>query len=428
MNIARQTVMPGAFPNEQFLHFSIPAWDERRAPALEVGASTGSAKISVTQPTLLVSKLNPRIPRVVHVKNPVGLRHCASTEFIPYVAKDDSVSLEFFRWFLQSSLFQCKLERIATGSTNSHTRARPGETLRWSVPCPTLEDQQRIAAVLDTVDEAIAKTEAVVAKLKQVRVGLLHDLLTCGLDEHGQLRDPIAHPGQFQDSLLGRIPIEWDEKFIDEIADVTKLAGFEFTNFIRYSDMGEIIALRALNIKDERLDLSDIQRIPKAASDSLPRSKIFAGDILITYIGAYIGDVLLITENDRFHLAPNIAKVTAKAGTIPEFLQWQLRSASTRRQIGQLITTTATPSLTMTQIRNLRLGIPRNIQEQRAICGRIDSLDAAIRPEQMICEKMIALKSGLMADLLTGRVRVPEHFGVRRHDAALSSRAHEPLL
>ena len=62
--------------------------------------------------------------------------------------------------------------------------------------------------MLDTVDEAIAKTEAVIAKLRQVRAGLLHDLLTRGLDENGQLRDPIAHPEQFQDSPLGGIP-EW---------------------------------------------------------------------------------------------------------------------------------------------------------------------------------------------------------------------------
>jgi type I restriction enzyme S subunit len=59
------------------------------------------------------------------------------------------------------------------------------------------------------VDEAIAKTEAVIAKLRQVRAGLLHDLLTRGFDEHGQLRDPIAHPEQFQDSPLGRIPRGW---------------------------------------------------------------------------------------------------------------------------------------------------------------------------------------------------------------------------
>ncbi len=271
----------------------------------------------------------------------------------------------------------------------------------------------KCAAVLDTIDEAVAKGKALIAKLKEMRAGLLHDLLSRGLDEDGQLRDPVAHPEQFQDSCLGQVPKDWDVKFIDDIGDVTKLAGFEFTNIIRYSDAGEIIALRALNIKDEKLDLSDIQRIPKSASDSLPRSKIFAGDVLITYIGAYIGDVLLIAESERFHLAPNIAKVTARDGTSPEFLQWQLRSARTRKQIRQLITTTATPSLTMTQIRRLVVGLPHNIEEQRNICGRISHFDNVIRAEEMIRDKAILLKSGLMSDLLTGRVHVPERISAR---------------
>ena len=52
-------------------------------------------------------------------------------------------------------------------------------------------------------DDTIAKTEEVIAKLKQVRAGLLHDLLHYGLEENGQLRDPIAHPEQFQDSSYG---------------------------------------------------------------------------------------------------------------------------------------------------------------------------------------------------------------------------------
>jgi type I restriction enzyme S subunit len=84
------------------------------------------------------------------------------------------------------------------------------ELAKTRVPVPTLDDQARIAAVLDTADEVIAKTQAVITKLKQIRSGLLHDLLTCGLDEHGQLRDQIAQPEQFKDSPLGRVPREWD--------------------------------------------------------------------------------------------------------------------------------------------------------------------------------------------------------------------------
>ena len=60
------------------------------------------------------------------------------------------------------------------------------------------------------MDNAIAHTASLISKLKQIKAGLLHDLLTRGLDEDGQLRNPEAHPEQFQDSPLGIIPKDWD--------------------------------------------------------------------------------------------------------------------------------------------------------------------------------------------------------------------------
>lgn len=87
---------------------------------------------------------------------------------------------------------------------------------------PEPDEQKAVGAVLRLLDEVIAKTEAVIAKLKQVRAGLLHDLLTCGLDEHGQLRDPTARPEQFQDSPLGRIPREWEVLPLEQVAEVDR--------------------------------------------------------------------------------------------------------------------------------------------------------------------------------------------------------------
>ena len=88
----------------------------------------------------------------------------------------------------------------------------------YLLPWPRPEEQHRIAEILDTIDETIQKTEAVIAKLKGMRDGLLHDLLTRGLDEHGKLRDPIVHPEQFKDSPLGRIPREWEVRQLIDIA------------------------------------------------------------------------------------------------------------------------------------------------------------------------------------------------------------------
>lgn len=72
---------------------------------------------------------------------------------------------------------------------------------------PPGDEQIGIAAALEIVDAAVEQTEALIAKLKQVRAGLLHDLLTCGLDEEGQLRDPTVHPELFHATQVGRIPL-----------------------------------------------------------------------------------------------------------------------------------------------------------------------------------------------------------------------------
>ena len=95
------------------------------------------------------------------------------------------------------------LNRVAQGST--FVAVSRGDVERLQIPWHGRRNP-RIAEVLDKIDEAIAKTEAVIAKFRQVRAGLLHDLLTRGLDSHGELRDPIANPEQFQDSLLAASP------------------------------------------------------------------------------------------------------------------------------------------------------------------------------------------------------------------------------
>ena len=70
-----------------------------------------------------------------------------------------------------------------------------------------------IAAVLDTLDTAIHETEAIIAKLKAVKQGLLHDLLTRGIDANGELRPPQAEaPHLYKESPLGWIPKEWDAR------------------------------------------------------------------------------------------------------------------------------------------------------------------------------------------------------------------------
>ena len=92
------------------------------------------------------------------------------------------------------------------------------------------------------------------------------------------------------------------------IATVTKLAGYEFTKYVTYSDEGKIIALRGLNVRNGKLDLSDVKYIDKSDLSKLTRSKLHNGDMLFTYVGT-IGQVAVIEENDKYYLAPNVALI-----------------------------------------------------------------------------------------------------------------------
>lgn len=74
------------------------------------------------------------------------------------------------------------------------------------IDLPPIRQQRCIAAVLDTVDAAIRETDAVIAKQEQVKMGLLQDLLTRGLDANRRHRDPACHFEQFQATALGQLP------------------------------------------------------------------------------------------------------------------------------------------------------------------------------------------------------------------------------
>ena len=284
------------------------------------------------------------------------------------VKEKEGINKVFLKLFIE--FYLPELTKASHGSTMQHITRKELEKFSALFPINKAE-QTQIAAILSTIDQAIEQTEALIAKQQRIKAGLMQDLLTRGIDENGTIRSEATHA--FKDSPLGRIPVEWEFKDMGSVVYVTKLAGFEFTIHFNYREGGEIIALRALNIKNEKLDLSDIQTISKKISDRLPRSKIHKNDILITYIGAYIGDVLRVEENNKYHLAPNIAKNVCSNKLYPPFFEIFLRSQMVQRQIQNLIVTTATPSLTMTQIRSLLAAFPSSINEQLLITEKIYS-------------------------------------------------------
>ena len=177
---------------------------------------------------------------------------------------------------------------------------------------------------------------------------------------------------------------EWIEKSLGEIAEVTKLAGFEFTKYIKYIDNGEIIALRALNLRNGELDLSDIKRISRKVSEGLTRSKIHKDDILLTYTGNGYGDCAIIEENDKYHLAPNICKIVPNQDVVfPYYLYCYISSNAFYNQMSNNMTGSGQPTIPMKTIRLLKIPVP-DMSVQIKIANMIQSLNHKICNNKVI--------------------------------------------
>ncbi len=297
-----------------------------------------------------------------------------------------------------------QLEAVSIGSTVKGIRLKQLLSLPINVPSPSA--QRLIITTLDSLNKQIQHTEQMIAKLKLQREGLLHKLLTCGIDEHGQLRDPVAHPGQFKDSVLGTIPKEWELTHIGRLAETITSGSRGWAEY--YSHQGSLF-LRISNLTREHvhLRLQDLTYVSPPTNSEGARTAVKSGDILIS-ITADLGIIGVIPSNfDTAYVNQHIALVRFNNGVHPEYIANYLAGEAGQKQFRRLNDSGAKAGLNLVAIANLRFPLPP-IQEQRAISHAINSIETTIRVEEEHRIKLKLYKTGLMHDLLTGKVRVGE--------------------
>lgn len=217
-------------------------------------------------------------------------------------------------------------------------------------------------------------------------------------------------PGYKQTELV-IIPNDWEIKNLGSIANVTKLAGFEYSNYFNsYRDGGEIIVIRGTNITNNRLDLTDVKTISHTISKKLLRSKLFFNDLVFAYVGT-IGPVYLIKENNKFHLGPNTSKITVSNSILANYLFIYFTSWLIKNEITEKTSIGAQPSLSMTKIRLFKIVFPNSIQEQTAIAQALSDTDELISLLDKLITKKRNIKQGAMQQLLSCKKRLPGFSG-----------------
>ena len=294
------------------------------------------------------------------------------------------------------------LRRVAQGTT---FEAINKDDLRSAVVrLPPDQEQSVLARIIDAIDTAIHQTEAIIAKLKQVKQGLLHDLLTRGIDANGELRPPQSQaPRLYKPSPLGWIPKEWDVRPLSDYtsADITYgivQAGPHVEGGVPY--------IRTGDMSGERLLADGLLRTSRRIADAYRRSEVRSGDIVIA-IRATVGKVLPVPiELDGSNLTQGTARIAPNTRTDPIFLLWAIRHRRTQQSILAEIKGTTFAEITLHDLRKVPVAAPLDLNEQRVIGERMSGSDELVRRESALLAKLTTQKSGLMDDLLTGRVRV----------------------
>jgi len=290
--------------------------------------------------------------------------------------------------FYQIGLNKERYKGLGIGSTFLEVNKR--DTERFEVLVAPEREQRRIAEILSTLDEAIEQTEALIAKHQQIKAGLMHDLFTRGVTPDGHLRSTREQaPDLYKESPLGWIPKEWEVKPLSAV-----------------------------------VEFLDGKRVPLKEDD---RSKIpghipyYGASGIIDYIDKWLFDdeLILLGEDGENIVSRNLPlafKVNGKcwvnnhahvlkpkAGHSISYWTEQLEW----KDYASLTSGSAQPKITQGKLTNMMVVVP-SLAEQKVISKRAEYMADHLAAEKTFWGKLKLQKHGLMHDLLTGRVRVPE--------------------
>jgi type I restriction enzyme S subunit len=293
------------------------------------------------------------------------------------------------------------IKGLGEGTTFAEISKAALSTVEFDFP-ESKPEQAKIAEVLSTVDRAIEQTEALIAKQQRIKAGLLQDLLTRGIDEHGNLRSEATHA--FKDSPLGRIPAEWEVSQSGSKLDIIDpqpdhrtppavTDGFPYIGISDVDKAGNIAFTNARNVS-----LYAFQR-------QLSSFSIYPGAFLFGKIGT-IGQPTRIPHERFFALSANVVLVTTSSIDSAGYAFWYCQSDHILRQVSDATNSTSQPALGIQKIRKFLLAWPTSGTERVEISSRLECADLAIKTNETEKEKLKALKTALMQDLLTGKKRV----------------------
>jgi len=307
--------------------------------------------------------------------------------------KDVKVNLDYFYQGLQFWNLLENVDQAVKGVTLNKEKINLINGL-----FPLLPEQQKIARILTSVDDVIEKTQAQIDKLKDLKTGMMQELLTNGIGNNGK-----PHT-QFKDSPVGRIPADWEVKTLVGCSD-KMTNGFVGATRGIYQDDGVSYVL-CQNVRPNKFIEITYKYVNSEFHLKNIRAELKEGDVLTVQTGAGNGDTCVVPKTFEGANCHALIITRLKKNILnPYFFSEYMNSDLGKNRVSVIATGGAHPHLNTTDLRRELIPIPP-IEEQNIIVETLLSIHKRFEMLEMKNVSNKCIKKALMQDLLTGKIRV----------------------
>jgi type I restriction enzyme, S subunit len=266
------------------------------------------------------------------------------------------------------------------------------------------KEQEKIAEILEKVDENITITEKLINKYVAMETGLIWDLLTKGISKEGSIRNSFENNQEsYIETPIGNLPKEWEVVQLKKYK-ITSLYGPRF-NAENYNENGNVKTIRGTDFTKEGEIL--YEQAPKALLPfhMVNTHKLKDNDILIVTT-ADCG-LTAVFEDQGFPFIPSAYTVKYKFSekVNPFFVKYYMTTSIAKKQVEKYIRQGTLGNLPGSDLFRFWIQIPSR-KEQDRIVEIIENSRKRLFREKNNLLKYQKMKSGLMQDLLTGKVKV----------------------
>ena len=348
------------------------------------------ARRKVCSGDILISTVRPYLQGFARVRKAQSNLVC-STGFA-VLTPLTGVNESFLYHEVMTPWFLLYLQGAMTGQ--AYPAVRPDDVAGYGMPLPPLPEQRAIAAVLDSIDEAIEDTGAVIAATERLRDALLHRLLTRGVPGwHSEWKDVRG---------LGTIPASWNVVRLGEVAESITSGSRGWSRYFRSSGA---FFVRSQNITASGIDHADAIFVDPPSDGETKRTRISRGDILISITGEPGKTTIASEDIGQAFVSQHVALVRLRDRRLSCFASRFLQGQKGQDQFRQMAYGQTRPGLSLLNIGEAKIALPQ-LSEQRVMVLMMDSVDEAIERGRTETEMLQSLKASAADALLTGRVRV----------------------